>query len=450
MGVQNPNSTSYQHPDEPNLLNLHKALEYNGQGQPTIRVRAQFGGTSGAYNDNTGIDAFGKLRTSSPYTLFDNSFRYGDNAQKWNSGTSGTATVSHLDNESSMSLAIGTASGDSIIRETKHVFKYQPGKSLQVINSFVMATPKANLRQRVGYFGVNDGVYFMTLNTEKYFVIRKSTSGSVDDTTERVAQSAWNLDTLDGSGDQNNPSGIELDVTKTQIFWMDIEWLGVGSVRCGFVINGVFVICHVFHHANSLTAVYMKTADLPVRLEITNTGETGSSSTLKQICSTVISEGGYQNRSISRSVATALIGKNISETVLTPLVAIRLKSTRLDAVVIPKLFDVYGIQQAAFRWALILNPTLNAGTTTFTDAGADSSVEYNVVATGMTGGTVIAEGIFVGQNRGGSVSIRDTDIDGSLQLGRFLNGTADILCLAATATTNNDDAVGSITWQEHT
>ena len=39
MGVQHPNSTGYVHPDEPNLLNLHKAMEYDEAGVPHVRVR---------------------------------------------------------------------------------------------------------------------------------------------------------------------------------------------------------------------------------------------------------------------------------------------------------------------------------------------------------------------------------------------------------------------------
>jgi hypothetical protein len=39
MGVQNPNSTNYVHPDEPNLLNLHKAMTYDpANGEPHLRV----------------------------------------------------------------------------------------------------------------------------------------------------------------------------------------------------------------------------------------------------------------------------------------------------------------------------------------------------------------------------------------------------------------------------
>lgn len=39
MGVQNPNSTSYVHPNEPNLLNIHKAMVYDPvNGEPHLRV----------------------------------------------------------------------------------------------------------------------------------------------------------------------------------------------------------------------------------------------------------------------------------------------------------------------------------------------------------------------------------------------------------------------------
>ena len=38
MGNRNPNSTAYVHPDEPNLLNLHKAMTYDAAGDPHVAV----------------------------------------------------------------------------------------------------------------------------------------------------------------------------------------------------------------------------------------------------------------------------------------------------------------------------------------------------------------------------------------------------------------------------
>jgi hypothetical protein len=394
------------------------------------------------------IDAFGRLRVSEPFTLFDSSLRYRDDTDKWNHTTSGSASVLFLNNESSVRLSTG-GTGE-VIRESKRVFKYQSGKSLLVMNTFVMNTPTANVRQRVGYFGAQNGVYFQVDGTTKSFRIRSYVGGSVDDNSDYAEQSNWNTDTLDGSGDANNPSGIELDVTAPQIFFTDIEWLGVGTVRCGFVIDGQFIVCHKFHHANNtnFSGVYMTTATLPIRYEITSTGP---SATMKQICSTVMSEGGYANQSQSASASTALSGIGLSQTSFRPLVSIRLKSGYTDAVAIPQNFSVYGLQTVAFNWRLYWDPNVTNGS--WTSHSVTDSVEYNVTANNnISSGTVIAEGIIAGGvANGGSVANPSLNTSNfSYQLGRTIAGVSDVFTLACLATTNNDNAVGSMTWEVHT
>ena len=384
-------------------------------------------------------DAFGRLRVSNPFTLFDGALRYRDDEFRWNQVDTGNGLSVFQPNESTMLMTV-SGNGDSAVRQSKQVFSYQPGKSLLTMTTFVMNTPTAGLRQRVGYFGAQNGVYFEVDGTTVNLVIRKYTSGSVDDTSEKIPQSLWNGDKLLGTGS----SGITLDVTHSQIFWCDVEWLGVGSVRAGFVINGQFIVCHTFHHANIFDKVYMTTASLPVRYELTSTGAAGA---MRAICSTVISEGGYSNRSQSRAIGTSLTGKNLSQAAYRPLVCIRLKSANIDSIVVPTKFDLYGLQQAAFSYRIILNPTLTDAS--WTSAGSNSSVEYDLSATALTGGTVIDEGIFVGSNKGGTASVSGNDVDFSNQLGRTITGVSDIWCLAAIATTNNDDAVASVTWQEH-
>ena len=444
MGVRNDNSTDYEHPDESNLLNLHKAMDYSAAGEPLIRVN-NIGGVT--YNESgnisASIDAFGRMRVSTPFTLFDGSLRYRDDEFKWNQSDSGNATSTFLPNESTILMSV-SGNGDSSIRQSKQVFSYQPGKSLLILATFSMNTPTAGVTQRVGYFGSQNGVYFEVDGTQLNLVIRKYTNGTVDNTTEKIPQSSWNGDRLNGQGGQYNISGVTIDVAKSQIFWCDVEWLGVGSVRCGFVISGQFIVCHIFHHANILNKVYMTTASLPVRYELTSTGP---SATMRAICSTVISEGGYVNRSQTRAIGTGLSGKNLSDTAYRPLVCLRLKSANIDSIVVPTKFDLYGLQQAAFVYQIILNPVLTGAS--WTSAGTNSSVEYDISATEVTGGTVVDQGIFVGSNKGGVASVNSTDVDFSQQLGRTIAGVSDIWCLAAIATTNNDDAVASVSWQEH-
>lgn len=418
-------------------------MDYSASGEPLLRVN-NVGGVS--YNDagniSASMDAFGRMRVSNPYTLFDGAMRYKDDPNKWDQQDTGTATSTFLSNESS--ILMSTTGAGSSIRQTKQVFSYQPGKSLLSMMTFVMNTPTAGVTQRVGYFGAQNGVYFEVDGTSFNLVIRKYTSGSVDSTSEKIPRASWNGDRLDGQGGQSNISGVTLDITKAQIFWTDIEWLGVGSVRCGFVVNGQFIVTHIFHHANILNKVYMTTASLPLRYELISTGPAAS---MRSICSTVISEGGYINRSQSRAVGTALTGKNLSDTAYRPLVCLRLKAANIDAIVVPKSFDIYGLQQAAFVYRVILNPTLTDAN--WTSADTNSTVEYDISATALTGGTVVAQGIFVGSNKGGAAQVTNTEVDFSQQLGRTIAGVSDIWCLAAIATTVNDDAVGVVNWQEH-
>ena len=419
-----------------NGQDIYEVVMISGQSGPSVYVPAG--------NLNASSDAFGRLRVSHPHTLFDNSFRYDPAPQKWREKYSGTGSIAHNANEGLVDITIGTASGDQVIRETSKVFQYQPGKSLLTLNTFVMGEAKENVRMRVGYFGVNDGIFFEREGSVNKLVLRSSVSGSSVDTA--ITQADWNVDPLNGSG----PSGINLNSTKAQIFWTDVEWLGVGSVRSGFVINGQFIVCHIFHHANSVTSTYMRTATLPIRYEVANTG-TSTGATLKQICSSVVSEGGYTPLSLTRSASTSLTGKNVSDSDYTPLISLRLKPNRTDAVVIPHRAEVYGLQQAAFKYALIKKPVLTGAS--WVNLDSSSSVQYDISATDLLNGQIVAEGFFVGDTKGGAEAVDLTGFNSTLQLTRGVveaDSAGEIFTLAVLATTNNDDAVGSVTWQEHT
>jgi len=407
-----------------------------------VRLQSTGGGNLVSLG-GTNVDAFGRLRTAQPFTLFDSQNRFGIDPQ-FDTSTTGSGATSHLANESSVEMSVTTASGDEVIRETKRVFPYQPGKSLLVMATFVFAAQQENLRQRVGYFGANDGVYFEQNGTDVRFVVRTSTSGSADD-TRYVAQSSWNVDKLDGTG----PSGYTLDVTTTpsaQILFMDFEWLGVGTVRCGFVINGEFIVCHKFHNANSLDKVYMKTAILPIRYEITATGTLSSSAAMKQICSSVISEGGYQQvNALSWARMTAATTVTTS---FEPLVSIRLNSGSLDAVVLPAYYTVFPIpNNVDYEIALIKNPTLTGAS--YNTATFDN-VDFDVSATALTGGTIVLQNYTKGTNQSSGDAIVPTGYNFDLQIGRTIAGTSDVYTLAARTISGTDDIIGCLAFWDLT
>ena len=414
---------------------LYDVVMVAGQSGPSIYV------PSG--NLNTSADAFGRARVALPHTLFDSSFRFADNIKKWAQKKTGTSNSAFNASQGLVDLSVGTASGDEIIRETNRAFPYQPGKSLISMNTFTFNAPKANLRQRVGYFGKNNGIYVEQDGLQTYIVKRTFVSGAVDNV--RIAQGDWNIDALDGTG----PSGLNLDISKSQIFWTDFEWLGVGSVRTGFVINGQFIVTHIFHHANSITGTYITTASLPCRYELTNTGATVGSSSMKQICSTVISEGGYNMQNLTRSATNPITGKSLTNNKLNPMVSIRLRSGRTDAIAVPVSLDFYGLQATAFNYHVIRSvSSLNNASWQLLDSAG--SVEYDITADSLGGGQIVLEGIFKGQSTVPTIDLNHV-FNSAMQLTRGVvdnDSTGDILTIAITPTTSNDDAIASLTWQE--
>jgi hypothetical protein len=394
-------------------------------------------------------DAFGRLRVSNPYTLFETQARYFDHGQ-FASNTSGTANVVYVSNQSSYQLNVGSASGDSVLRETLKPFPYQPGKSQLTLNTFCMNTPKTNLRQRVGLFDANDGVFFENDGTYNYFVIRSASTG----VEERVRQDAWNVDQLNGTGPVTNPSGYTLYPDRTQIMFADVEWLGVGSVRVGFVINGGYVICHIFNHANQVgnTKVYMTTATLPVRYEITNTGATTGNSMMTQICSTVVSEGGFQLSGTGNPrAASHLIGSPVrlpNDQTFLPIMSIRLKSTNLNAVVIPINYSIVPVAQSLFQYRVYKKAITSGGT--WVSSALDSSVEYNLAPTALVSGDIAEQTFLNSTNQTASAPTQETfTFDYQLERNPF-TGVAYEYVITMATTGTNQDIYASIEWQEIT
>lgn len=396
-------------------------------------------------NPTAATDAFGRQRVSNPLTLFDSSHRYRDNGL-WNTNTASGGTTTFQASEGLVDLDVTTTSGSLVYRETTKVFSYQPGKSLLILNTFVMSPAKTGLRQRVGYFGAANGMYIELNNSTLSFVERSSSSGALSET--RVAQTSWNVDKMDGTG----PSGVVLDITKAQILWMDIEWLGLGSVRLGFIIDGRFIPCHVFHHANRISSTYITTGSLPLRYEIENTGATASNSKLKQVCSTVISEGGYELRGAQQAIEIPIGTPYDLTTASTyyPIISIRLKSTpnRLDAIVILTALSLLAItNNANYNWKVVATGTTTGGT--WTSAGADSAVEYNLTGTSFAGGRVLASGFLNGSNQGSTPVDILKEALFAFQLERnSFTSTPSELTLTATADTNGADIYASLDWEE--
>jgi hypothetical protein len=392
----------------------------------------------------TNTDAFGRLRVSQPYTLFDSQNRYAADNQ-FDVSTTGTGTTTFLPNEAAVKMEVTGAGVGSVLRQSYRSFPYQPGKGLLVLATFVMdSSMSLNLTQRVGYYNDQNGVFFQRVDGIYSFVLRSYVTGSVSN-VRTVNQADWNGDKLDGTGD----SGYTLDPSKAQILWMDFEWLGVGSVRCGFIINGQYIVCHTFNNANEITNVYMTTAILPVRYEIVTTTAAVAAS-MKAICCSVISEGGFEQTSIDHVARRTTVLGTIGTTFL-PVVSIRLASGRTGAVVLPNRVQVLPTTSQNYEVALIKNPTLTAAS--WTAVPTDSNVEFDVAATAITGGSIVQTDYVTSSGSGGTQGLSAaTGYNFDLQLGATIAGVSDIYTVAVRTVSGatTGDVVGSLSFYDLT
>jgi hypothetical protein len=379
-------------------------------------------------------DAFGRLRVSSHQSLFDAKFTYGVEEKLYNTTTASGGATTFLGNESAWNLTTTTAAGSRVLRQTKGYMQYSPGKSQLVMMTGLFGTAITNCTKRIGYYDNNDGLFFIQDGTNGFGVCeRTSTSGSPVDTI--IYQSSWNVDKLDGTG----PSGITLDVTKTQILIIDFQWLGVGTVRYGFDIGGQVMYVHKSHHANTIfTQVYIKSAWLPLRYEIVNTNTTSATGALKQICSSVSSEGGSEHVG-NLYTASNLTVVSVTTAAWVPIASITINSTLNSYPYRGQIqlssFETLATGSNSASIAIFENATLTGAS--WSTVNAASAVSSDTASTAISGGTIR----YTGFNGGKSNS--------QILPSFFVYGYAgDTFTVAARGVGGNTSVSASINWRE--
>ncbi len=377
--------------------------------------------------DSPSIDAFGKWRISSPTTLFDSKQIVDSGSFYFDIKTTGGATVTWNSGSAQSTFKVTNTSGSRAIKQTKRIFVYQPGKSQQIICTGKFGTKVDGIKKSIGSFDDNDGYFFQTSGSSFGVVLRKTINGVKTDTF--ISQSTWNLDKMNGLG----PSGNTLDITKAQIYTMDYEWLGVGRVRYGVVQKGVLIYVHEINNYNSLDTVYLRNPNLPIRYEMSTHKNTTTGSLMTQICSTVISEGGFDNTG-KRVVITSNNGATIGASEYDAVLFIRYNSnSSKGAQIVPEQLDLLikpgNSSTFAGRWELLVNPSVT-NAVTYNNASGSVVTQVGVVAAGniiTNTGTVIATGYFAGT--GANSVAQMVTLDPYYGLGRKIDNTSDILAV---------------------
>jgi hypothetical protein len=390
-----------------------------------------------------GVDAFGRVRTSEPYSLFEQTFRRTAPLSIWDLSTSTGGTITHDANLVSMLLNTTTDSGSRSYMQSRVRVRYSPGKSQLFLFTGNLKAGVSNVRRRGGLFDESNGPFFQQIGATLSVGLRSSVSGSAVDTI--INQSSWNIDKLDGTGS----SGLTLDITKQQIFCLDFQWLGSGRVRFGFQIGGRLVYCHEINNANQLTVPYSRTGSLPVRFEQENLAALGDTpSSMHITCISVQSESGIgidgrirsadlrgTARAISSSFATAL-----------PIISIRKQSAFAKFPIEILNAQIFGSTADDLLVSMVKNPTLTAPSWT---AITDSLMEVDRSATAISGGTSLGS-MYVRANSGTESSAFFQFFRDSLEsnLGCDISNNSDILTMMVQSVSGAASAFAAINWKE--
>ena len=381
-----------------------------------------------------------RLKVAPYQTVFFNTFQYGKETDVWDERLVGVgATATFNASSSNVVMEVGSAAGSSVVRQTKNVMRYIPGRGATLAFSIRLDTPQVGIRRRFGLFDDNNGAYFEDNGGTYAYVIRSNTTGIV--TERRVTRDDWNGEKFDGNG----YTGVTADPTKQQMISINYEWYGAGIVEFAWLMKNETIPSHTFENSNTFDTVWCSTPFLPIRVEIENVTGVAGTHYLYQGSNSLIQEGEPEKLGILESIANPITGTTMSAAnTFYPIISLRLKSDSLDAVALIRSLQAATNDNTNVYWRLIENPTLTGAS--WTDhPDPNSFVQYDTSATATTGGNIVLSGFTIS---GGS-SLVEIDDKAALQIGRSGIGTiSDIYTLACASPNTNKKALAVLNWIE--
>lgn len=454
MTIQGPTNYTHQFPNY-QLNDVHQAMTYNAAGEPVLRTVVNTAQATG--QTLSGYTSKNRLKVSPYETIFFNTFQYGLESDVWETSTTGTASAVFNSSISQIDLAVGSTTGDKVIRQTKNVMRYIPGRSGQLSTAAVFGSVTTGVRKRIGLWDGTNGAYFEQSGTVDgsgnpiYNCVISNGGAPIV-----VPNADWNGNKLDGQGDNE----ITIDYNKIQLFFIEYEWYGAGQVGFGFIIEGAPYTVHTFNTANNFVNPWSATPFLPIRIEMENIDNAAGTHTMVQGSNSLILEGTVGKLGEAISITSPITGTNMqSGNNWYPVLSIRLKSTTLAGVVLPASFQAATLDNTGLHYKLVRNATIPAEVTAgqngpqpwLNHPAADSFTQYqtyinpNSIAE-IAQGSQIDSGYITAAS--GSTIIQ-LNQDSSYQLGRTDIGTvSEVLTLLAAPVTGNKDALAQITWVE--
>ena len=357
-----------------------------------------------------------RRKVSTNEVLMFNTYQYDKDDEVWDESVSANSTFASAtfnNYEGGVILEVSNTVNSEVIRQTRNVIRYIPGRQNELIFTTRFNEPTAGIRRRVGAFGANNGIFFEDDGGTYSCVIRRATANGNIET--RVTRDNWNYDKLDGTG----VSGLTLDFTKNQMMTIEYEWFGSGQVEFNVVIDNNKFPMHRFNTGNRENIVWSNTPFVPHRVELTNTTGANGIHQMYQGGFSVLTEGSVGPLGRRRDVASNNAGTTLTDSLeYYPVLSIRLQNAGLDGVVLPVGYQAATLDNTSIFVRIVRDATLTGANFI---AEENTLIEFDTSATAASGGTIIASGYINPDGQGGEQALGD--VNSVVQLGRNNLGT---------------------------
>ena len=371
------------------------------------------------YSDSPNLDAFGRLRIAAVTNLLDIKHVYDKNPLQVNEVTAGTAT-SVFDQQYARVRMSTSANNDLVIRQTKTHPIYQPGKSQLFEASFSNFQIEPNIIKRVGGFTSTSGSPYNSV-FDGFFLESNGITSAITFNIYLSGSCTYSADTSTWYSSEFDVNSF--DWSKTNLMTVDYQWLGVGRMRFGMVLQGQTIYFLDYTAANSLSTVYMSSPNQPIRYEIRQDG--AGSGYFDMICSQTSTEGAlnglYSTVGIQHSTVTTLDTSGTKY----PYIGYRLKQGYKSVTSQYNSLSVLNTSNDNYLLTIELNPTIST-TPTWEDI-PNSPFQY-ALFTGTTTATITTPGYVVKSLIGEAGTSALTTLvvdDNQVRVGINVDGTLD-------------------------
>jgi len=333
--------------------------------------------------DPTSVSTGGSAASSSSSLglHFSCEFPHDVRADVWETMPTTTGTVVH--DAVNRVVNLNVVAGQRVTRTTNQYMRKIFGRSDEVVTRCDLIKT-AGITKKVGQFDVSNGVFFMSTGTEVSVVARSSSTGALIE--EIIPQASWNVDKLDGTG-----AGGIVDFTKQVTLVFDNEWRSEGAIKYSVYVDGTKVLVHKITQSSIVDPLFdLSVLEIPLTYEIVSTTGAG---TLMMGSNAVLIEG---EGSISAfpgilgSKSTGAVAKLVNAVEL-PIIAFRpsllFNGATFRGLVIPTETTIFPLNSSV-HWHVRKNAVIVGGAWI---QHPTEPIEYNVTATGHTGGDAIYE-----------------------------------------------------------